>query len=194
LGYLTLLNLSKLYTPIFHFMHRLYKVQTRQCMLNSLRTLSHAHMPFCQGNRLASTFSHTARNSACPEMTGSTVRPISGTSRLPWAVSVDSHRYGRKCHLTTSTRFSTQNTRKPSNKHQQRQEATDDIKRRTVANLFRTISKEDNTERIEKIRKAARLCCELRDKRLTLQLLDQMEAINCPPDDETLRFMLMVSI
>lgn len=175
-------------------MHRLYRVQTRQCMLNTMRTLAHAHVPFCQGNGLSSTFSHTSRKSACPEMICSTVRPISGTSRMPWTVSVDSHKYGRKCHMTTSTRSSAQNSRKPLNKHQQRQEATDDIKRRTVANLFRTITKEDNTDRIEKIRKAARLCYELKDKRLTLQLLDQMEAINCPPDDETLRFMLMVSI
>jgi hypothetical protein len=175
-------------------MHRLYRVQSRQCMSNSLRTLSHKHVPLCQGNRLASAFSHTARNSPCLEMTSSTVQPISGTSRMPWAVPVDSHKYGHKCFLSTSTKFSTQTTRKPSNKHHQRQEATDDIKRRTVANLFRTLTKEDSVERKEKIRKAARLCYELRDKRLTLQLLDQMEVINYPPDDDTLRFMLMVSI
>ncbi|KAG2176013.1 hypothetical protein INT44_000492, partial [Umbelopsis vinacea] len=100
--------------------------------------------------------------------------------------------YGRKCLFSTSTRISMQYTRKPS-KQKQRQEATDDIKRRTIANLFRAISKEDSAERKEKIIKAARLCYELRDQRLTLQLLDQMEGINCPPDDDTLRFMLMAA-
>ncbi|KAH8549422.1 hypothetical protein BGW37DRAFT_469381 [Umbelopsis sp. PMI_123] len=93
-------------------------------------------------------------------------------------MTVDCHRY---------------TARKPSNKQHNKQEATEDIKRRTIANLFRSISK-DGAERTEKINKAARLCYELKDKRLIIQLLDQMEAINCPPDDDTLTLMLMAAV
>jgi hypothetical protein len=174
-------------------MHRLCRVQTRQCMFNSMHPFSNTHAPICQRNNMPSALAYMSRNSACEFMTVGITRHFSGTSRKPITMTVDWHRYVRRCTLSSLSRNTAQTARKPSNKQHNKQEATEDIKRRTIANLFRSISK-DGAERTEKINKAARLCYELKDKRLIIQLLDQMEAINCPPDDDTLTLMLMVCI